>query len=103
MKKSNVKVEITVYLECTKEENQNFEELLKSYFRCNEEHSLDIIGSYRSINNDVEIYLAMNTTGSYEDNLDKFRQLHLKLDEFLKNNSIKYKGMSLVPNKVKWN
>lgn len=103
MKKSNVKIEITVYLECKKGQNQNLEEMVKSYFSDNEEYRLEVIGTYRSTNDDVELYLVMNTTGSYEDNLDKLRQLHLKLDKLLKNNSIKYNGMSLIPNKVNWN
>ena len=45
----------------------------------------------------------MNTIGSYEDNLGKLRDLHFKLEELLKSNSIKYNGMSLIPNKVEWN
>lgn len=103
MKKNNVKVEIIVHLECKNGLNLNLEEMVKYYFSGNKEYSLDIIGTYRSINNEVELYSVMNTIGSYEDNLGKLRDLHFKLEELLKSNSIKYNGMSLIPNKVEWN
>ncbi len=103
MNKNNVKVEIKVELECKKNQNENLEKMIELYFSVNEKYSLEIIGSYRNINNDVELYLVMNTTGSYEDNLDKLRELHFKLEELLDSNSFKYNGMSLIPNKVNWN
>lgn len=103
MKKNNVKVEIKVQLECKKGLNQNLEDIVELNFRENEEYSLEIIGIYRSTNNDVELYLVMNTTGSYEDNLNRLRELHFKLEELLESKSVKYKGMSLIPNKVNWN
>ena len=103
MKNDNVKVGITAHLELKNEQHQNLEEMINLYFLDNEEYKLDVIGSYRSINNDVELYLVMNTIGSYEDNLGRLEQLHFKLERLLKCNGIKYNGMSLVPNKVEWN
>lgn len=103
MNKNNVKVEIKVQLECKEDQNQNSEKMIELYFSGNEKYSLEIIGSYSNTNNDVELYLVMNTTGSYEDNLDRLRELHFKLEELLESKSVKYKGMSLIPNKVNWN
>ncbi len=103
MKKNNVKVEIKVELECNKNQNQNLEKMIELYFSGNEKYSLEIIGSYRNTNNDVDLYLVMNTTGSYEDNLDRLRELHFELEKLLESNSSKYNGMSLIPNKVNWN
>lgn len=101
MNKFDVKVGITVYLEFEKGRNKNIEIMIKE-LDC-KKYSLDVIGSYINENNEVEVYIIMNTEGSYEENLGKLRDLHLKLEELLKNNSIKYNGMSLVPNKVEWN
>ena len=103
MNKNNVKVEIKVQLECKKDQNQNLDKMMEQHFSRNEEYSLAIIGSYCNTNDDVELYLVMNTTGSYEDNLDRLRELHFELEELLESNSVKYKGMSLTPNKVNWN
>lgn len=96
-----VKVEITAYMKCKNEQLKEIEIIIKE-LGC-EKYSLDIIGSYINENNEVEIYIVMNTEGSYEDNLERLRQFHFNLEESLKSISIKYNGMSLVPNKVKWN
>ncbi len=96
-----VKVEITAYMECKNEQLKEIEIMIEE-LGC-EQYSLDVIGSYINENNQAEIYIVMNTEGSYEDNLERLRQFHFNLEESLKSISIKYNGMSLVPNKVKWN
>lgn len=96
-----VKVEVTAYMEFKKEQLNEIE-IMINRLSC-EKYSLDVIGSYINENNEVEIYIVMNTEGSYEYNLGKLSDLHLKLEELLKSNSIKYNGMSLIPNKVEWN
>ncbi|EQE83458.1 UNVERIFIED_CONTAM: hypothetical protein C3P01_01430 [Clostridioides difficile] len=96
-----VKVEITVCIECKNEQLKKVEKIIKG-LGC-KKYTLDIIGSYINENNQAEIYIVMNTEGSYEDNLERLRQFHFNLEESLKSISIKYNGMSLVPNKVKWN
>ncbi len=96
-----VKVEITVCIECKNEQLKKVEKIIKG-LGC-KKYGLDIIGSYINENNHVEIYIVMNTEGSYEDNLERLRQFHFNLEESLKSISIKYNGISLVPNKVKWN
>lgn len=96
-----VKVEVTAYMEFKKEQLNEIE-IMINRLSC-EKYSLDVIGSYINENNEVEIYIVMSTEGSYEYNLGKLSDLHLKLEELLKSNSIKYNGMSLIPNKVEWN
>ncbi len=96
-----VKVEVIAYMKCKNEQLKEIEIIIKE-LGC-EKYSLDVIGSYINENNEVEIYIVMNTEGSYEDNLERLRQFHFNLEESLKSISIKYNGMSLVPNKVKWN
>ena len=99
--KKKVNVELTAYLELRNQQLKKIETMIKE-LNC-EKYSLNVIGSYINENNEVEVYIIINTEGSYEENLGKLRHLHLKLEELLKNNSIKYNGMSLVPNKVEWN
>lgn len=96
-----VKVELTAYMECKNEQLKEIEIMIKE-LGC-EKYSLDVIGSYINENNEVEIYIVMNTEGSYKDNLERLRQFHFDLEESLKSNSVKYNGMSLIPNKVNWN
>lgn len=96
-----VNIGITAYAECKNKQLEKVEKIIKG-LGC-KKSSLDIIGSYINENNQAEIYIVMNTEGSYEDNLERLRQFHFNLEQSLKSISIKYNGMSLIPNKVNWN
>ena len=104
MKKSKkIKVELTVDLECNHSQYEELEKLINEGVLNGSEYNLEIVGLANYKNNITELHLIMNTHGSYEDNLDRIRALHTKLEELLKVISVEYKGMSLIPNKVEWN
>lgn len=101
--KYDVKAEITLYVECEKDQQKELEIIINEYFLDSEEYTLDIIGSNINSNEETEFYIVMNTNGSYEDNLQKFKHLHRNMGYLLEGTSIKYKGISLIPNEITWN
>lgn len=98
----NVKVKLTLLIECNKEKHNELEYLINGGELGEKGYSLDVLGNKEYEDNVMAIYIIMNTEGSYEKNLQRLSKLHLKIDNLLKKTSIKYRGMSLVPNKVKW-
>ena len=101
--KYDVNAEVTLYVECKREQEEELQIIIKDYFLDSGEYTLDIIGCNINSNNETEFYIIMNTKGSYEDNLEKFNHLHMSMGYLLEGTSIKYKGISLIPNQVKWN
>ena len=96
-----VEVYITMHVQIENNKLERIEELIKSVML--KYNYLNIIGSYISESNEVQIYIVMNTKGSYEENLTKIKKLHFKLERLLEDTEIKYNGISLIPNKIKWN
>lgn len=104
MKKTkDVKVELTVDLNCNHSQYEELEKLINKGYLNGHEYNLDIVGLDNYKNKITKLHLIMNTQGSYEDNLDRIRTLHTKIEELLKVINVEYKGMSLIPNKVEWN
>lgn len=102
-KLKEIKVELTVDLECNHNQYEELEKLINEGVLNESEYNLEIVGLVNYKNNITELHLIMNTQGSYEDNLDRIRTLHIKIEELLKVISVEYNGMSLIPNKVEWN
>ncbi len=98
----NVKVELTLLIECKKGKHNELECMIDEGTLSEKEYSLTILGSTEYEDNAIAIYILMNTEGSYEKNLQRLSRIHLKIDSLLKDTSIKYRGISLVPNNVKW-
>lgn len=98
----NVKVELTLLIEYKKGKHNELECMIDEGALSEKEYSLTILGSTEYEDNVMAIYILMNTDGSYEKNLQRLSRIHLKIDNLLKDTSIKYIGLSLVPNNVKW-
>lgn len=101
-KLKNVKVKLTLSIECNKEKYNELESLINGGVLSEKGYNLEVLGNKECEDNMMDIYIIMNTEGSYEKNLQRLSKLHLEIDNLLKKTSIKYRGMSLVPNKVKW-
>lgn len=99
----DVKAEITLYVQCETNQQEELKIIIEEYFLDSGEYTLDIIGCNINSNDETEFYIVMNTNGSYEDNLEKFNHLHRNMGYILEGTSIQYKGISLIPNEVKWN
>ncbi|HBG4973249.1 TPA: hypothetical protein KQF34_003065 [Clostridioides difficile] len=101
-KLKDVNVELTLLVECESDEYEKLESIIDEGGVNGNEYSLTIIGSTEYEDNTKAIYILMNTDGSYEINLKRLSKLHLKITELLNDTSVKYKGISLIPNTVKW-
>ena len=98
----SVKVELTLLIECKEGNHSELEWMIDEGVLNEKEYSLTILGSTEYEDNASAIYILMNTEGSYEINLQRLSRLHLKIENLLKDTSVKYRGISLVPNNVKW-
>lgn len=103
MKKKDITVEIRLYVECKENQRKDLELRVKEYFLEEKEYTLNFKGYSKNYNEETEFYIVMNTEGSYESNLVKLKHLHMVIEDLLKDTSMKYKGISLIPNRVKWN
>ena len=97
-----VKVELTLLIECEKGKHNELELMIDEGVLNEEEYSLSILGITEYEDNVSAIYILMNTDGTYENNLPRLSRLHTKIDKLLKDTSIKYISLSLIPNNVKW-
>lgn len=98
----SVKVELILLIECEEGNRNELEGMIDEGVLNEKEYSLTILGSTEYEDNARAIYILMNTEGSYEKNLQRLSRLHLKIENLLKDTNVKYRGISLVPNIVKW-
>ena len=104
MKKSkSIKVELTVGLTCSYVQHKEVNKLINEGMINGNAYSLEVAGVDNYENNTTELHLIMSTEGTYEDNLDRIKEIHRKLEHLSKGTSMEYKGISLIPNKVEWN
>ena len=98
----SVKVELTLLIESKEGNHSELEWMIDEGVLNEKEYSLTILGSTEYEDNARAIYLLMNTEGSYKKDLQRLSRLHLKIENLLKDTSVKYRGISLGPNNVKW-
>lgn len=101
-KLKNVKVEITLFVECNQYGCEELIEIIEEGLLNNKEYTLSVFRNTKYCDNTKAIYMIMYTNGSYEMNLKRLRNLHTNIEELLEGTSVEYKGISLIPNQVNW-